>query len=197
MAGGQVLHGLPAPVRTAAPATNPVSLAEAKAHLRVDHSDHDTRIASLIEGATANLDGYTGILGRALVTQTWRQDFPAFTDLLRLPLRPVASITIVTYYDANNAQQTLASTVYGLFSDALGAYVALKPDQTFPSTYARRDAVSITYVAGVAASAVPGPIKQAILLQVEILYDRPDGSPLDGLERASASLLRPYMAVGV
>lgn len=190
-----------APVRTAAPATNPVTLASAKAHLRVDHFDDDTSIELLISAATAHLDGYTGILGRALVTQTWRQDFPAFTDLLRLPLRPVASITSVTYYDADNTQQTLAGSVYGLFADALGAYVALKPDQTFPSTYARRDAVSVTYVAGVADSAVPAAIKHAILLLVGHWYANREavnvGNITTELPLAVDALLRPYRAVGI
>jgi uncharacterized phiE125 gp8 family phage protein len=188
------------PVRTSAPATNPVTLTEAKLQCRVDHTDDDTLIGLLISAATAYLDGYAGVLGRALVTQTWRQDLESFSDPLRLALGPVASITSVTYYDADNAVQTLAGTVYGLFSDEFGAYLALKPDQTFPSVYSRRDAISVTYVAGVADSAVPAPIKHAILLMVGHWYaNREAVAPgqMYDVPMAVDALIRPYRRVGV
>lgn len=60
-----------APIRTVAPAETPVTLTEAKAHLRVDFDDDDTLIASLVNAATDYLDGWDGILARCLVTQTW------------------------------------------------------------------------------------------------------------------------------
>jgi uncharacterized phiE125 gp8 family phage protein len=188
------------PVRTVAPATNPVTLTEAKAHCRVDHTDDDTLIGLLISSATAHLDGYAGILGRALVTQTWRQDFGGFSDPLRLALRPVASISSITYFDADNATQTLAGSVYGLFTDEFGAYVALKPDQSFPSAYSREDAVSVTYVAGVADSDVPAPIKHAILLLVGHWYANREAvleSQMSELPMAVDALIRPYRRVGV
>lgn len=185
------------PVLITPPATQPVTLADAKAHLSVDHTDHDARITALIEAATADLDGYTGTLGRAIVTQTWREDFPAFRARIPLSLPPVASITGITYFDGANVSQTLASSVYGFFKDDAGPFVGLKPDQVWPGTKSRRDAVSVTYVAGVADTAVPAPIKQAILLEVEILYDRPSGEDFEALVRARDSLLRPYRLVGV
>jgi uncharacterized phiE125 gp8 family phage protein len=188
------------PVRTVAPATNPVTLTEAKAHCRVDHTDDDTLIGLLISSATAHLDGYAGILGRALVTQTWRQDFGGFSDPLRLALCPVASISSITYFDADNATQTLAGSVYGLFTDEFGAYVALKPDQSFPSVYSREDAVSVTYVAGVADSDVPAPIKHAILLLVGHWYANREAvseSQMSELPMAVDALIRPYRRVGV
>jgi uncharacterized phiE125 gp8 family phage protein len=159
-----------APVLISAPTLDPVTLAEAKNHLRVDSDDEDTFIEALVTAATAHLDGHSGVLGRALVTQTWRQDFDGFSDALRLPLFPVASITHVKYYDADNALQTLSSSVYSLFVDGGGAYVALAPDQEWPSSYSRVDAVAVTYVAGLAVGSVPMPIKAAILLMVGDLY---------------------------
>lgn len=189
-----------APVLISAPATFPVLLDDAKAHLRVDHEDDDDLIEGLIAAATEHLDGYTGVLGRALVTQTWRQDFCGFSARMGLPLRPVSSIASVTYFDGDNATQALGSTVYGLFADAAGAYVALTPDQAWPSTRSRRDAVSVTYVAGVADTAVPAPIKQAILLMVGHWYANreavSEGSMAE-VPMAVDALLRPYRAVGV
>lgn len=160
-----------APVRTAAPAAVPVSLDEAKLHLRVDHNDDDTLISSLIDVATAHLDGWSGILGRALVTQTWRQDFCRFSDRIRLPLAPVASITNITYFDGEDAQQTLDAGVYRLMTDALGPFVALAPGQAWPSAYCRDDAVSVTFVAGYGnAGEVPAPIRTAIILLVRSMF---------------------------
>ena len=52
-----------------------VSLDDMKAHLRVDHSDEDALIASLTAAAVAHLDGYSGILGRAIMPQTWAQEW--------------------------------------------------------------------------------------------------------------------------
>lgn len=155
-----------APVRTSAPATTPVSLTEVKAHCRVDGTDSDAVLTILLNAAVDHLDGWTGILGRALVTQTWRQDYCAFFTPLRLAVGPVASVTSVTYYDADNVQQTLADTVYALRYDALGAHIDLKVDQVWPGIYARADAISVTYVAGTAAADVPASIKAAILLLV-------------------------------
>jgi uncharacterized phiE125 gp8 family phage protein len=169
-----------APVRVSPPATTPVSLDEAKAHLRVIERDgdgnalpfeDDALITAFITAAVDHLDGWSGILGRALVTQTWRQDFDQF-GCLRLPLSPVASITKIEYVDGDNALQTLADTVYTHHTDARGTYVALKPGQSWPTVYSRPDAVSVTYVAGTAAADVPAALKAAILLHVGQLYER-------------------------
>jgi len=53
------------------PASLPVSVAEAKAFLRVDHNDEDALIEGLISGAVAHLDGWKGVLGRCIMPQTW------------------------------------------------------------------------------------------------------------------------------
>jgi uncharacterized phiE125 gp8 family phage protein len=188
-----------APVRTSAPASEPVTLVEAKLHCRVDHTDDDNLINGLISAATGHLDGWSGILGRCLITQSWRQDYDAFADTLRLPLGPAASITSITYYDGDNTQQTLATSVYGLFVDDAGPYVRLKPDQDWPGTYDRPDAVSVTWVCG-AATVLPA-IKAAILLLIGHWYANREavnvGNITSELPIAVDALLRPYRAVGV
>ncbi|GEC15160.1 head-tail connector protein [Nitrobacter winogradskyi] len=196
-----------APVRTAAPTITPVSLAEVKAHLRVDHTDDDAMIGALLTAATERFDGWTGILGRCLVEQTWRQDFECFSDCLRLPLAPVLSIESITYFDGDNAQQTLAASVYNLFTDARGPYVGLKPDQPWPGIYSRRDAISVTFKAGYATtpaqgetpaqSTVPEPIKLAIILQVKLNYDPLESAVRESYQRAIDALVAPFRRVGV
>lgn len=161
------------PVRVSPPAETPVSLAEAKAHLRVTSSDDDALIGALIQAATDWLDGWCGILGRALVTQTWRVDLCAFPACrwLRLPLGPVQSITSVVYSDAADDEQTLDAASYSLHVEASGPVILFSRDAVWPSTYRRPDAVRVTLVAGYGDAAdVPAPIKTAILLMVGDLY---------------------------
>lgn len=186
-----------APVRVSPPATTPVSLTEAKAHLRVDHTDDDVLITSLIDAAVDHLDGWTGILGRALVTQSWRQDFAGF-GCLRLPLGPVASITQIKYL-SENAEQTLSPAVYVLRADARGAYVDLASGQSWPGVYSRPDAVSVTYMAGAATAEVPAALKAAILLFVGHLYANREavGETQSELPLGYYALIAPYRRIGV
>ncbi|TIO39548.1 MAG: hypothetical protein E5X96_00025 [Mesorhizobium sp.] len=190
-----------APVRTVDPAASPVSLADMKLHLHVDGTDEDTLIQAYIDAATAYLDGYAGITGRALMTQSWRQDFDGFSHCLRLPVGPVASVSGVTYYDGSNMQQTLATSVYDKFTDALGTYVGLKPDQSWPSSYTRPDAVSVTFIAGTDASAVPAPLKVAIMLLAANWYENRESVSLGSIPAeipmGVSALVAPYRRVGV
>jgi uncharacterized phiE125 gp8 family phage protein len=189
-----------APVRTAAPTAVPLTIAEAKAHLRVDHSDEDVLISSLIDAAVAHLDGYSGILGRALITQTWTASFPTFAERLDIPLAPVQSATI-QYYDSTNAQQTLSTSVYAVLSDGLGPYISLKYNQQWPQTYTRDDAVTITFVAGYgAATSIPPAIRAAMLLLISHWYDNRSAVSIVGaaseLPLAVSALLTPFRRVG-
>lgn len=190
-----------APVRTVAPAAPVITTAEAKAHLRVDGSDEDTLIDVYVAAAADHLDGWTGVLGRALVTQTWRQDFDAFDRCMRLPVGPVASVTSVTYLDAAGDSQTVAAPNYQLLADALGAYVRFSDDYPFPTVADDGPAVSVTYVAGVAAAAVPAALKAALLLLVGHYFANREavitGTIATALPLAVNSLIAPYRRVGV
>lgn len=153
-----------------------VSLSEAKLHLRVDSDDDDDLIEALVAAAVSYLDGWSGTLGRCLVSQTWKESFSAFPSCTRLRLRlvPVGSITSVVYRDSSNVEQTLSSSLYsGPLLDAHGAYLALDDDEVWPDTYDRDDAVTVTYVAGygAAASDVPQAIRQAALLMIGHWYE--------------------------
>lgn len=180
-----------APVRIAAPDDPVVSLAAVKRHLRVDFDDDNLVLEALRDAATDHLDGWGGILGRALVRQTWRQDFGGFhaCEKLRLPLVPVMSVDSVKYYDGDNEQQDLADSVWQILTDALGPYLALKPDQTWPSTYSRADAVSVTFVAGYGdGEDVPHALQVAILTHTKMQYDPSTAEALKPLYDALVGL---------
>jgi len=190
------------PVRTVAPAADVVSLTEAKAHLKVEHTTDDTLIAGLIAAATQHLDGWSGALGRCLVTQTWRQSFDAFQacGTIRLALPDVQSV-VVAYTDTAGDPQTLDAANYHLINDVYGAAVVLASGATWPASAERPDAVSVTFVAGYGlAAAVPAPIKAAILLHVGNLYENRsavDDDSLAPLPMAYDALIGPYRRVGV
>lgn len=161
------------PVLVTPASTSLLTLAEAKTHLRVTHTDEDAYIQTLINAALSYFDGYSGRLGRALLEQTWRADFDAFADEMRLPVGDLIAVTSVTYYDQANALQTLASTVYQGSADSRGPFVSLKAGQSWPKVYARMDAVRVTWTAGFGSTAanVPAAIRQAALLLIGHHYD--------------------------
>src|SRR5262245_51469019 len=92
-------------------ATEPISLAEAKAHCRVDVSDDDLLLSSLITAGREWAETYTH---RAIPPQTWdyKLDGSPCGDVLELPKAPVTSITSISYVDTVGTTQTWSSTFY-------------------------------------------------------------------------------------
>lgn len=150
-----------------APAELPVTLAEAKAQIRALDSGEDTLIQGLIDAATAYLDGHSGILGRALVTQTWSVSKPYFglwRDLLPFPDVDASSV-VITYQDEDDVERTVSADDYWVAEGARGTFVEYRDSFGYPSLEDRPDAVTFTFNVGFGgAAAVPKPIKQAILL---------------------------------
>ncbi|WP_426036495.1 head-tail connector protein [Brevundimonas sp. DC300-4] len=187
------------PVRTVAPTSAPVSLTEAKTHLRVDHGDEDTLIQAFIDAATAHLDGWSGVLGRALVTQTWSQVFDRFEPRLRLPM-PAATVTGVTCVDPDGLTLTLDDEDYVLRTDALGSFVETVHGVNWPATRDQTGTVSVTFTCGEPGSSVPAPITAAILLMVGDLYASREGVVTGTIVAENptvAALIAPYRRVGV
>lgn len=195
----KTIHALK-PVRTVAPAEPPVTLAQAKAHLRVDHYDEDATIQGYLDAAIARLDGWNGILGRCMVTQTWRLDlleFPA-SGVLRLPFPDCASVA-VEYTDQLGASQTLSSSIYHLVADSIGPAIIEAENQVFPVTDEIPNAVRVTGVYGFGgASAVPWSLKTAILMHVGTLYHhRETMSERGAANMAYEALVAPFRVVGI
>lgn len=159
------------PVRITPPATPPVALDEAKAHLRVEVADDDSLITALIAAATDHLDGYTGILGRCIVNQQWRQDFASWSPL-RLPFPNVSAVS-VSYLDADGATQTVDAADHRLIDAVRGPEVYFRPGWASPALESgTHGPVSVTFTAGYGAAAdVPATLKAAILLHVGTLYE--------------------------
>lgn len=165
------------PTRTSAPVADLLSTAEVKQHIRVDFDGDDAVIDEMISAVTSYLDGYHGILRRALITQTWAEYFPAFGYRMPLRLGPVQSIDAVTYYDAEGVEQTVDASAYRLHETASTAYLVQTNGYSWPSADSRDDAVTISYVAGYgdAASDVPAAIRQAAKLLVAHWFENREG----------------------
>lgn len=178
-----------------APAGEPISTADAKAHLRVTSSSDDTYIDALVSGARVLAEQQ---LGRALISQTWElvlDGWPMDGSPVAIPLGGVTAATFAKYYDASNVQQTWSSSLYEV---ALSDYLStLGPvyGQAYPATYPRWDAVQLRFVAGWAnAAAVPKAVVQWMLLQVGHWYEHREAASDFQVYATpfAAGLLDPY-----
>ena len=155
-----------------APSTDPVDLATAKAHCRVIGTSEDSLITLYSSAATGNLDGPNGVLGRALVTQTWEYVLDSFpSEAIQMPLPPLQSVTSVKYIDTNGVEQTLSNTRYTVDTSGDPGWVIVDADG-WPETMDTANAVTIRFVCGYgAAGLVPAPLRSAILLHIGDLYE--------------------------
>lgn len=202
----------------AAPANDPVSLDEAKAHLRVDFEDDDTLIAAFVSASTRFVDGPKGFLGRALIDQTWDlylDEFPCYRyrnphprhgwrhdHPIEIPLPPLIQVLGIFYIDGNGDEQEVPTSSYVVDPASEPGRVALVSGASWPTAACRINAVRIRFRAGYIDGSnspptdnVPATIKAAILLHVGDLYANREtqviGQTVVTLPWAAEQLLRP------
>lgn len=185
------------PLLVSGPASAPVTLDQIKEHVSVDYSDDNIVLSSLLNGAVAYLDGYSGVLGRCLVNQTWRQDFHGWDDELRLPFPDVSSIVSVKYLDEDSVLQTVTSSLYELAEDERGAFVRFRESFTSPSLDSDSSyPVQVEFIAGYGdPSDVPGALKVAIMQLVATWYENRGAIEQGELPPAFNALIAPYRRV--
>lgn len=158
-----------------APEVQPVSLVEMKAQLGITTNIDDDLIEGLIETATARLDGFAGLLGKCLITQTWKLTLERFPNTsITLPLAPTQSVDAIGYVDKDGLTQTWPADDYvvaRLDDHDDPAYIL--PLSNFPTAKDHPEAVSITFTAGYGDDPgnVPAPIRQAIRMHAAHLYE--------------------------
>lgn len=151
------------------PTEEPITLAEAAAHLRVNGADDDAYIAALIISARQSAESYTR---RALMAQTWELALDAFDKVIILPRPPLISVISINYLDESGALQTLDANRYVLDDYSAPAKLTPATGTAWPTTRCRANAVIVRYVAGYAsAAAVPQEIKSWMLLRIGMLYE--------------------------
>lgn len=167
--------------RVSPPQALPIHLDELKDAARIDHTEHDAQLTAYLAEATDKLDGYSGLLGRALVEQTWRLKLPCWPQRVRLPLLPVLSVARVGYFDSLGVGKTFAE--WRLVEADGWSWVEPETDSSWPTTAARSDAIEIDFVAGYGAPGdVPPTLRGAIQLYAARRYD---GEPVgDAIEMA-------------
>lgn len=161
--------------RQTAPAVEPVTLTEAKAHLRVDTSNDDTYIGTLITAAREWVEEY---LDRSLITQQYVVRFDAFPYEIELPRPPMATsgtatAVVVTYTLGDDSTAVLAATEYRVDRSSTPGVVRQLRAGTWPANLDDQNAVTVTWWAGYGASgsSVPAAIRHAILMIVGHWYE--------------------------
>lgn len=152
-----------------APAIEPVSLAEAKAHLRVEHSDDDGVIAALVAGSRVHVEAQTR---RALITQSWRISADNWPEVGRLPIvpAPLQELTAARVYDFNDTAHEVDVQTFVL--DRAASVLAFAPWAVpAPGRLAAGIELDVVVGYGDAASDVPEPLRQAIRLLIAHWYD--------------------------
>lgn len=174
------------------PASEPVSVAEAKLHCRVDISEDDAWFTTAIVAARAACETQCG---RSFVTQTWKQyfsSFPAVADseqewggdcrrvefavqgeaAIELAKTPLASVTSITYLSAvDGSSVTLDPSEYLADIKADPGVIVPAYGKSWPQARQQRNSVVVQFIAGVAAGSVDPRVKQGVLMLVAHWYE--------------------------
>jgi uncharacterized phiE125 gp8 family phage protein len=167
--------------RATAPAVEPVTLAEAKAHCRVDASADDALIQGYITTAREWVEDY---IDRSLVTQQLVMKLDAFPAEIELPRPPMiasgtATAVTITYVTGEaGGTATLSSSEYRVDRDATPGVIRTLYAGSWPSHLLDQNSVTVSWWAGYGdAASVPQRVKSAILMCVHELYEkRGDGA---------------------
>jgi uncharacterized phiE125 gp8 family phage protein len=188
-----------------APVKEPVTLAEAKSHLRVEIADDDTLINTLIKAAREHVEK---ICSRALITQTWYlylDSFPDSGEEIRIPMPPLATIVGITYVDIDGVTQTLAVGEYTVDANSEPARVKEAYNETWPDTREIMNAVTVEFTCGYGddETDVPQTIRQAMLFLIGHWYENREAVVISGniiakeLPAAVSALLASYRIITV
>jgi uncharacterized phiE125 gp8 family phage protein len=167
------------------PAEEPVSLADAKLHLRVDFTDDDALITALISAARQAAETLTG---RQIVTARWKLVLDSFPGpsligvpagtpfslpghAILLPRSPLQSVVAIQYLDMAGVLQTMPATDYTVDAACEPARITPVFGKIWPISLPQIGAVSVIFDAGFGpAASVPEGIKSWVKLRVGSLY---------------------------
>ena len=160
------------PIRIVDSSVEPVTLDQAKRHLRedLDDTNNDDDISELIQAARLDAENR---LQRTLIEATWRLRLDAFPPAIELPMPPILSVVAVKYLDEAGVEQTLDPQDYTLDNANEPGFIVPAYGRAWPSTRAAINAVTVDYRAGYGsdASSVPRPIVAWIKLALADLYE--------------------------
>ena len=145
-----------------APTVEPLSTADAKLHLKIDGAGEDAYVDALVKAARQLCEEYQQ---RRLITQTWDWKLDEWPTALcggrrelSVPYPPLASVTSITYLDADGATQTWAAASYQVDSTSEPGRIQPAYNETWPTIRSSiLHPITIRYVAGYGASAASVP----------------------------------------
>ncbi|MEO8883893.1 MAG: head-tail connector protein, partial [Devosia sp.] len=159
----------------------PVTLDEAKAFLRLDTTDEDPLVTSLITAARLHIEG---ISGRALLSQGWRTVLDCWPPggVVTLPVGPLLSLTAITAYDADGNATELATDDVLVAANATPVQLFVPPGFGSAAILRDRQAIEIDYVAGYGSDGgdVPATLRQALLILVGYWFENRDSVIIAG-----------------
>ena len=134
----------------AAEILNILSLADFKGEFRIRNNvtAENTRATDAIKEAYFHLDGPTGWLNRAILSQEWVGFVDAFDNQIEMPIPPLQSVDQIRYRDSAGTWNVLATSVYGVDTSGLFGIVYLKDGQSWPDVGSDPGGVEITFTAG-------------------------------------------------
>ncbi|MFM9943209.1 MAG: head-tail connector protein [Hyphomicrobiaceae bacterium] len=184
-------------VLTSGPALEPVTLAEAKAHLRLDSTADDALLQSLIITSRLHIEA---ALGLALITQSWSWTLDQWPKGQRLsfPLRPVQAVAHVKLWRRDTSSIIVPLTEFIL--DGHGNPARLVPAGLTPLSEPDRpvNGIEVAFTAGFggAPADVPAPIRHALLLLITHWYEHRApveiGAAINAVPVMVSDLLHPY-----
>lgn len=174
--------------QTIAPTSEPITLEEAKAFLRVLDSDSDELINSLIVAAREHVENITN-----------RQLLPATFELYdanivhKLPKNPIRSIEKIELLGEDGTYSEFDNSLYYLFRELGIGYIGYK---TMPSIINHPEAFKITFTSGY--DTIPEAIKQYMKVKIATLFENREQfvvgvSISEFSDRFIESLIAPYM----
>ena len=173
------------------PAAEPITLAEAKQFIRVEHDDDDDIIAALIAGSRIHVETQTR---RALITQTWRLTRDAWPDcgfVAVLPA-PLVSLVAARIYRSDGSTQAIDVDAFALDKISAPARISFtRGALAAPERPVSGIEIDVTVGYGDAED-VPEPLRQAIRLLVAHLYENRGSAGEVRLPPAVQALLAPY-----
>lgn len=157
--------------QVSSPAVMAVTLADAKAQLRIDADDtaFDTQLVIWVAGITAEAEHATG---RAFVNRSMRVTLDAFPDAIRLSA-PTSSVESVKFVDVDGQEQTLDPIDYYVDKVTEPGYIVPASGRTWPATATRVNVVVVDYTAGYGtdATTVPAGARLYILARLAEMWD--------------------------
>ena len=183
-------------ILTTPPSAEPLSLADAKAQLRIYHTDDDTFISTLITTARRLIEQRYDL---CLLQQNWSMFFDAWPDdgIFKVPLAPLFGVTDIKTYSDDDVAVTIDPAHYYMDLASMPARVVLRRGRVFPPPGRKINGIEVKIVTGfgATANAVPAEIKQALLMAISDWYANRGDQANGRLPIGAVQLLKSYRNV--